>query len=476
MIARLHPSRETALLTAHTRIVPLVVACPLFLQNLDTSVMATALPSIADSLQVRILDLNLAVTAYLLSLAIFLPISGWLADRFGARRMFCVAIGLFSLGSALCGLATSLPALVAWRLLQGVGGAMMLPVGRLILLRSVPPAGIVNAMVWFTVPGGIGRLAGPFFGGAVVTVASWHWIFLVNIPFGIFGIAMALRFVDTDLPAVSPRGFDVPGFLLLACGLAGLIGALETVGKGMLPWPLILGGAVVGASSLVAYVWHSRRSPHPLIDLGIFQFSTYRAAVLGGMPLRIAIGASPFMLPLLLQVGFGLTPLQSGLLTMATAVGSLSTRTVVAWAIRAVGFRRLLIGSATLTSLFYMAYGFFTPGTPHVAIFCVLLLGGLCNSLAMVSLNTLGFTEIPRERTSHATTASSMAQQLAVCLGVVLGASLLGLIGAWHGDPTGQLQARDFTPAFVVVGCVTLLSVAWFRRLRADEGDEYRGR
>lgn len=475
MIADANPAEVIALPTAHTRIVPLVVACPLFLQNLDTSVMATALPSIAASLDVHILDLNLAVTAYLLSLAIFLPISGWLADRFGARRMFCVAIALFSLGSALCGLAGSLPALVAWRLLQGVGGAMMLPVGRLILLRSVPPAQIVNAMVWFTVPGAIGRLAGPFFGGAVVTVASWHWIFLVNIPFGLLGVVMALTFIDKDLPSGPRRRFDALGFVLLALGLAGLIGALETTGKGLLPWPVMLAGATLGVCALLGYGWHSRRSAHPLIDLGIFRLSSYRAAVLGGMPLRIAIGASPFMLPLLLQVGFGLSPLQSGLLTMATAVGSLSTRTVVARAIRAVGFKTLLVGSASLSSLFYMGYGFFTAATPHVAIFCVLLLGGLCNSMAMVSLNTLGFTQVPPDRTSHATTASSMAQQLSVCLGVVLGATLLALIGAWHGDAGGPLQARDFTPAFIVVGCVTLLSVAWFRRLRADEGDEFRG-
>lgn len=460
----------------HTRIVPLIVACPLFLQNLDTSVMATALPAIAQSLDVRILNLNLAVTAYLLSLAIFLPISGWLADRFGARRMFCVAIALFSLGSAFCGLATSLPSLVAYRLLQGIGGAMMLPVGRLILLRSVPPAQIVRAMVWFTVPGAIGRMAGPFFGGAVVTFASWHWIFLVNIPFGIIGVAAALWFIEADVPAGQRRGFDVPGFLLLACGLAGLIGALETLEKGLWAWEWNLAAALVGSGALLAYIWHSRRSPHPLIDLGIFRFGSYRAAVIGGMPLRIAIGASPFMLPLMLQLGFGLSALESGLLTMATAVGSLSTRTIVARAIRTLGFRSLLIGAATLSSLFYMAYGFFTPTTPHVAIFIVLLCGGLCNALAMVSLNTLGFTQIPRERTSHATTTSSMAQQLSVCLGVVLGASLLALIGHWHGSAVGQLQAEDFRPAFIVVGAVTLLSVLWFARLPADEGDEFRGR
>lgn len=458
------------------RIVPLVVACPLFLQNLDTSVMATALPSISRSLDVGILDLNLAVTAYLLSLAIFLPISGWLADRFGARRMFCVAIGMFSLGSAMCGMATSLTGLVSYRLLQGVGGAMMLPVGRLILLRSVPPSQLVNAMVWFTVPGAIGRLAGPLFGGAVVSITSWHWIFLVNIPFGLLGIAMALRFIDRDGPAAETTGFDVTGFLLLACGLTGLIGALETAGKGMFPWSANLVSAAVGAASLLAYAVYSRHRRHPLIDLSIFSFSSYKAAVVGGMPLRIAIGASPFLLPLMLQLAFGLSALQSGLLTMATAIGSLVTRTIVARAIRVVGFRSVLIWSATLTSLFYMAYGLFTAQTSHVLIFIVLLLGGLCNSLAMVSLNTLGFTQIPTQRMSHATTASSMVQQLSLCLGVVMGASLLALISAWHGEEAGRVNADSFNPAFLAIGAVTLLSVLWFRRLKPEEGDEFRQR
>ncbi len=464
--------------TEHFRIVPLVVACPLFLQNLDTSVMATALPSIAGSLHVQVLDLNLAITAYLLSLAMFLPASGWLAERFGPRRVFCGAIVLFSVGSALCGAAQSLNELVACRLLQGIGGAMMVPVGRLILLRSVPAARMVDAMVWFTVPSAIGRMMGPFFGGAVVTITSWRWIFLINIPFGLLGVAMAMWFVAKDQPATDEgvRLFDVRGFVFLAIGLAGVLGGLQTTGKGLLPWEASLGMGCAGILSLWAYARHSRGRAEPLIDLGILRFPTYRAAVLGGLPLRIAIGASPFLLPLMLQLGFGLSPLQSGLLTMATALGSLSTRTVVARAIRAVGFRTLLICSALLTSVFYAAYGLFTPQTPHVLMFCVMLLGGLCNSMAMVALNTLGYTEIPRQRMSHATATSSMAQQLSVSLGVVMGASLVAAVSLLHGGDLAHLQARDFSPAFLAVGAMTLISVSAFRRLRPDEGDELRGK
>ncbi|XAH24991.1 MFS transporter [Xylophilus sp. GW821-FHT01B05] len=464
---------------AHYRIVPLVVACPLFLQNLDTSVMATALPSIASSLQVQVLHLNLAITAYLLSLAVFLPVSGWLSERFGPKRVFCGAIVFFSLGSALCGAAQSLPQLVLFRVLQGIGGAMMVPVGRLILLRSVPPERMVSAMVWFTVPGAIGRMAGPLFGGAIVTLVSWRWIFLVNIPFGLLGVLMAMRYVDGEAMAPDPTGqapFDLLGFVLLATGLTGVLGALETAGRALVPAAVSWALAGAGLLALLAYYRHSRRRSEPLIDIAILRYPTYRAAVLGGMPLRIAIGASPFLLPLMLQLGFGLSPLKSGLLTVATAIGSLSTRTVMVRMIRAVGFRSLLLGATFMTSVFYASYGLFRPSTPHVLMFGVMLLGGLCNSMAMVTLNTLGYSEIPRPRMSHATALSSMAQQLSLSLGVVMGASLLTLTSLLRGGDAAHLQAGDFSPAFVVIGTMTMLSVLAFSRLRKEEGEELRTR
>lgn len=460
----------------HLRIVPLVVACPLFLQNLDTTVMATALPSIASALTVQPLDLNLAITAYLLSLAIFLPASAWLAERFGPRRVFCSAILLFTLGSALCGVAQSVSQLVVFRLLQGMGGALMVPVGRLILLRYVPASMIVNAMVWFTVPGAIGRLCGPFFGGALVTVASWRWIFLVNIPCGLIGVAMAMRYVKRDAPvAVADlRPFDLKGFVLMAAGLSGVLVGLELAGKGLVPWTTSVGLMAAGAAVLWAYWRYSRGLADPVIDLTILKYPTYRTSVLGGTPLRVAIGASPFLLPLMLQLGFGLAPLQSGLLSMAAGIGALSTRALMARVIRVLGFRKLLLGAALLTSGFYAAYGLFTPQTPHALIFGVLLLGGLCNSMAMVSLNTLGYTEIPGARMSHATAGGSMAQQLSLSLGVVMGATLLTLTSTLRGGSPEHLVAADFSPAFFVIGLMTLISVAAFWRLKPGEGDQFR--
>lgn len=457
------------------RLVPAIVASPLFLQNLDSSVMATALPSIAQSLSVPVLHLNLAITAYLLSLAVFLPVSGWLADRFGAKPVFCAAIALFALASALCATATGLASMVAFRILQGLGGALMVPVGRLILLRTIPPSEMVSAMVWFTVPPVLGRMAGPLFGGAIVTITSWHWIFLVNIPFGLLAIVLAwIHIPDTPVPARARARFDLGGFALLATGLGLLMAALETAGKAMAPAGFSLLAAAVGAAALLAYHLHSRRLAQPLIDLRILRYRTFRTNVLGAAPLRIAIGAMPFLLPLLFQLGFGLSPLQSGVLTVASAVGALATRLVMKRAIHRVGFRRLLLAACAVTSLSYVGYGLFQPGTPHLVVFGALVVGGLASSLCMVALGTLGFSEVPPERMSHATALSTMLQQLTVGFGVVLGASLLTAASWWHGGDGHQLQARDFMPAFVLVGLLTLLSLASFRRLPADAGADMR--
>ena len=458
------------------RLVPVVVALPLFLQNLDTSIMATALPSIARAMQVEPLRLNLAITAYLLSLAVFLPLSGWCAERYGARRVFCWAIAFFAAGSALCGLADSLHELVAFRILQGLGGAMMVPVGRLILLRSVPAALMVSAMVWFTVPPTIGRMLGPVVGGAIVSFTSWRWIFLINVPFGLLAIALALVFIAPETEPREPRPFDAIGFVLMALGLTLLLGSIETAGKALVADWIGWSAAAIGTAALALYVWRSQRAAHPLIDLTILRHRTYRASIVGGTPLRIAIGASPFLLPLMLQLGFGLSALESGLLTVASAIGSLATRVVMTRVIRNVGFRQLLIGTTVATSLCYASYSLFTPATPHPLIFATLMLGGLVNSMGMVALQTLGFSEIPRPRMSHATTLNSMAQQLSLSLGVLLGAGLVGATARWRGGDAAQLTARDFSPAFVCVGLITLLSLLWFTRLGADAGAELRGK
>ncbi|GAA4326393.1 MFS transporter [Pigmentiphaga soli] len=461
------------------RAIPLVVACPLFLQNLDTSIMATALPAIGRSLHVDVLRLNLAITAYLLSLAIALPACGWLADRLGPRRLFCGAVLLFSLTSALCSLASQLNQLVLFRLLQGIGGAMMVPVGRLILLRSIPQAAMLSAMVWFTLPGGVGRMAGPLFGGMIVTVASWRWIFFINVPIGLAAVALAMMLIPPDRPkseAEPPPRFDIIGFVLLASGLVGIMGSVELAGKNVLPVAFNVALGLLGVLALVLYLRHSRLAAEPLIDLSILRFPSYRAIVMGAMPIQIALGAAPFLLPLMFQIGFGRTPMQSGLLTVAISVGALSSRTVVRRAIQWFGFRRVLVTSASLTALCYAAYGLFTPETPEAVMFAVMAVGGLTTAMAMISVNTLGYTDIPQNRLSHATTGTMLTQQVALSIGVVLGASVLTVTAWLRGRPEGAYHANDFWPAFVIVGIVTLLAVLAFRRLRGDEGSSLRGR
>jgi EmrB/QacA subfamily drug resistance transporter len=460
--------RTTAPLSAsRLRVVPLVVACPMFLQNVDGSVLGTALPAIAQSLHADVLHLNLAITSYLLSLVLFLPASAWLADRFGARRIFCAAVLVFTAASVLCGAATSLGQLVAFRLLQGVGGAMMVPVGRLILLQTVPAEQMVLAMVWFTVPGGIGRLLGPLLGGSIVTVASWRWIFLVNIPFGLVSVLMALRVIDPDPPRAEgvASAPDAVGLVLLALALAGLLGALEMAGKGMLPWPAIVALAASGSGALWLYLRRSAAQDEPLIDFGILRFATYRIAVAGGMPLRVAIGAAPFLLPLLFQLGLGMTPLAAGLLMLASALGSLGSRTLVTAAVARFGYRHLLIVAALVTSAAQALYAFFTPATPQVLLAAVLLVSGACHATVLVILATIGYGEIPRKRMGHATALATMGQQLSVALGVALAASLLEAMHGLHAAGAAPLAIADFRIPLLVMAAIPLLSVLAFIRL-----------
>ncbi len=455
-----------------TAVVPLVVACALFMENLDSTVIATALPVIAQSLDENPLHLNLAITSYLLSLAIFIPISGWMADRFGARTVFRAAILVFMLGSIACGLANSLPELVAARILQGIGGSMMTPVGRLILLRSIPKAGLVQAMSYLTVPALIGPVIGPPLGGFIVTYADWRWIFFINIPIGIVGIIAVTLLIDNVREEAVPP-LDLRGFVLIGLGLAGLIFGFETVGREIVPLNVTLGLLVGGALCSLLYVWHSLRARSPIIDLGLLRLPTFRAAVLGGLLFRMGLGALPFMLPLMLQIGFGLSALQSGLLTFASAAGALTMKMTAGPIIRAFGFRPVLIGNAVISGFFLMGYALFRPDTPHAVIFLALLAGGFFRSLQFTAINTLSYADVPSPRMSKATSFAAMMQQLSLSIGVAIGAMLLHLTLAARGGTA--VQAQDFVPAFLTIGALCVASLVFFLPLARDAGAEVSG-
>jgi EmrB/QacA subfamily drug resistance transporter len=436
-------------------------------------VIATALPTIARSLDESPLRLNVAITCYLLSLAVFIPISGWTADRFGARRVFSAAIVVFTLGSIGCGCANSLPALVAARILQGMGGAMMVPVGRLVLLRTVEKSDLVRAMSYVSVPALIGPVMGPPLGGFIVTYASWRWIFFINFPIGILGIILVNLLVG-DLKEVGRRPFDFRGFALTGIGLTTLALGFENVGRGALPVAAILALLLAGAGCTILYVRHASRAAHPIIDLALMKIPTYASATIGGFLFRMGLGALPFLLPLMLQVGFGLDPLSSGLLTFASAAGAMTMKLTAAQIIRALGFRLVLVGDAVISAGFLFSYSLFRPDTPHIVIFFALLAGGFFRSLQMTSINTLSYADVPPAMLSRATSLTSVAQQLSQTAGVATGALLLQLVLALHGG--AALVAADFYPAFVGVAMISLLSVPFFLRMAPHAGAEVSGR
>ena len=456
-----------------SRLVPLIIGAALFMQTLDATVVANALPTMAAALHESPLQLNLTISVYLLSTAVFLPASSWLADRFGARTVFLAAIAGFALASMLCGVARTLPQLIAARALQGIAGAMMLPVGRLVLLKTVPKSQLVAAMAVLTMPALLGPIVGPVLGGAIVTYGSWRWIFFINLPMGLLGLALVGKYVP-DIREASVPPFDTPGFLLTAIGLGCLVFALENVGRGTLSGGWIALLAVAGTVALVRYAAHARRVPHPAVDLTLFRIPTFTAALVGGAFARLVLGASPFLLALLLQIGFGLSAFEAGLMTFASAAGALLMKTAAPPILRVFGFRPVLLANTLITALVLMSYALFTSATPAAIVVLVLFTGGFFPSLQFTSLQALAFADVPRERMSRATSLSSMGQQLAQALGVALAA--VTLHAALRASGSDQVTSHAVGVTFVVVGIVSLLSLVFFLRLPREAAAELSGR
>jgi EmrB/QacA subfamily drug resistance transporter len=451
------------------RVVPLIVAVALFMENMDSTVIATSLPAIAADIGTNPLTLKLAVTSYLLSLAVFIPVSGWTADRFGARTVFRAAIAVFMLGSIGCALSQSLTHFVTARIIEGMGGAMMTPVARLILVRSVDKRELVNAMVWVTLPALIGPLLGPPLGGFITTYISWHWIFLINIPIGLTGIVLATIFIE-DVRAQTPDPFDPVGMVLAGLGIGGLAFGGSILGLDFLPLPVVLALIAGGAVATYAYVLHARRTPAPVLDLSLLKIPTMRATILGGFIYRSGIGAMPFLLPLLLQLGFDLTAFQSGLITLSSVVGAMGMKTAVPIILRHFGFKWVLTVNALISAALVAACATFTPGVPFAWIVGMLIVGGFFRSLEFTSLNTIAYADIDQRQMSRATSLVAVAQQVSIAAGVAIGALAVDLT-LWHRGRS-TITAADFQPAFIAIGLISACAFFVFVRLPADAGAE----
>ena len=454
------------------RLVPLIVATALFMENLDGTIISTALPPIAADLGEDPVNLKLAFTAYYLSLAIFIPISGWSADRFGARRVFCTAMAVFTLASLGCAMAGSLEDLVLARALQGLGGALMMPVGRMILLRAVEKPQLIGAMAYLTVPALMAPLLGPPLGGFIATYFHWRWIFFINLPIGIAGLMLAARLLPEFRAARTPR-LDILGFVLSGLGLAMLIFGFTTLSRSMLagfvaPALCLAGGLVLGL-----YVVHWRYRADPILELRLLGNETLRTAIIGGSLFRIGAGALPFLLPLLLQVGFGYTAFQAGSITFAAAGGAILMKFAAPPLLRRFGFRTTLALNALLCAAVTVAKALLTAVTPHIVISLLMFTGGFFRSLQFTSLNAIAYADVPAEEVSRASTLYSMAQQLSIAIGVGVAALALEMSRRAGG---GGLDVGDVRLAFIIVAGFVASSAVVHLRLGRDAGEAVSGR
>jgi EmrB/QacA subfamily drug resistance transporter len=455
-------------------IVPLIVGCAQFMHQFDGTMITTALPVMAVSLNEDPLKLNLAITCYLLALAVFVPISGWMADRYGARRVFLAAIAVFTASSVLCGLSGTLAEIVIWRTVQGIGGAMMTPVGRVIVVKSVPRLEIIRAMNYVTIPAVLAPLIGPSVGGFIVTYFSWPWIFFLNLPIGLAGLVLVYAYVP-DLREVAVAPLDLRGFVLIGLALAGAVFGFAALGRGALPVPVIIASIGIGTTCGAFYLAHAKRRPDPIIDLGLLRNRTFAASIWGGGLFYIGTTAQVFLMALLLQVGFGFSAFHAGLMLLAGAIGSTVMRFTFRPVLQLLGFRWMLIWNGLLSGACLTACGFFTAETPLIVMLLVLFVAGFSRSTQFTGVQSLGYAEIPSAVMSRATSFSAMMQQLMQSFGVGLTALVVHLSTVLHGH--GEIiTASDVSHGFFAIGLLSALSVIVFYLLPATAGSELTGR
>ena len=377
----------------NSRIVPLILAVALFMENMDSTVIATSLADIAGDIGTEPVALKLALTAYLVALAIFIPLSSWMADRFGARNVFRAAIVVFMLGSVACAISNSLGTFVLSRFLQGMGGAMMTPIARLVLVRATPRNQLVDAMAWLSIPGLIGPIVGPPIGGFITTYASWHWIFLINVPIGLIGIVLVNTFLP-DWKRNATRRMDFVGFFLAGTAFAGWVFGISVVTLPALPFGFGVAALIGGTVAAALYYWHFKRTEYPLLDLNLFRLKLFRTTMVAGTFFRLGTGAMPFLFPLMLQLAFGLNAFQSGSVTFATAIGAFAAKFVAEPILRKLGFRTTLVVATFFTILGVVAMGLYTPETPVPLMLTLLVITGFFQSTFWTATNAFAFADV----------------------------------------------------------------------------------
>ncbi|MGF6596989.1 EmrB/QacA subfamily drug resistance transporter [Paraburkholderia sp. GAS448] len=434
-------------------LIVMLVAAAFFMENLDGTIIATALPQMARSFNVHAVDLSIGITSYLLTLAVFIPISGWAADRFGVRNVFTAALAVFTASSVVCGMTNGLVEFTAARIVQGIGGAMMVPVGRLAVLRATRKEDLMRAISIITWPGLVAPVIGPPLGGLITTYSSWRWIFWLNLPLGLIGLLLAWRFIGNERDA-DKRPFDALGFVLSGIACTAVMYGMELTGRADAPWIQVLACLAVGIAAGVAALVHLRRAPYPVVDLSAFKVKTFAVAMGGGSLFRVSISAVPFLLPLMFQVGYGMNAFRSGLLTLAVFAGNLAMKLVTTPVMRHFGFRSVLLVNGAFAALSLAAMSLLTPSTPAFWIVAVLFVSGLARSLQFTAINTLSFADVPKPQMSGASTLSSTLGQMTMGMGVAFGAIALR-VAAWaHGHEAQSVTAADFSLAFLFVAAL----------------------
>ena len=466
-----NPEAVSGLVSVSARgLLPWLVAVAFFMESLDTTILNTAVPAVSAALRVTPLAMKAVLASYTLALAVFIPISGWMADRFGTRRVFASAIGVFTVGSLLCGLCSNIHLLVLCRIIQGFGGAMMVPVGRLTLVRSFPKSDLVRVMSFVSIPALVGPMLGPVAGGLLVHYLHWRLIFFVNLPIGFLGLVLVfLHLPDFREPNTPP--LDLVGLILFGSGIGVLSYVLEVFGEHTLSISEISGLLALSIALIIGYAVHANSIRFPLLHLGVFRVRTFRASVTGGLLTRLGIGGVPFLLPLLYQVGLGFTPVQSGLLIMPQAVAAMSMKAILRQLLRRIGYRGVLVSNTILIGVLLCLFG--RIGL-HTSVWIILLLAfcyGALTSLQYTSVNTLVYADIREEDTSNASSIASTMQQMAISFGVAIAGLTTAFFLPTHTGSSSTAFIHGIHKAFYALGSLTVLSTLIFHSLRSGDGE-----